>query len=222
MQGNPEANPWGGCYFARSTAIAGKAIWNDLPRLCQESLDARRRNRLNSDPLLMAIGLGGSYVTLWRDLSHDRYISAWYPTLERFFAQNHGQSHLVDIVLAPKSQDTFYARLYNLDRGVYVSFFRGPISRADLLQLNEVLKAIGSEMRPESKKPQEFTVIVTDSQRGRGSRAINLPEYGVLDLEGISFVSHAETRMDERLKTGSEVIKIAAEVTSASSSCSLM
>ncbi|KAM0797543.1 hypothetical protein BDR22DRAFT_435197 [Usnea florida] len=117
-------------YFAVSPV--GGATWASIPARLEALIDLEKPART---PYLIALGVGETWFALWQDGSSSCNLDVEYPNLERLL-RRHGKSGVKNIALSPSRGNEFAISFKDGS-----SHIRGPVSEANLHQLNTIMIA---------------------------------------------------------------------------------
>ncbi|MCJ1280601.1 hypothetical protein MMC21_008430 [Puttea exsequens] len=168
----------GGSYFACSPT--GGVIWNELPSSLQKVFD---RQQSDMTPSSVVFGIKGTWFVLWPNGSSSCNLDDEYPNLESLM-KKYGKFGIKEVALSPSTAN-HYAITFRNQR----TYIQGPVSEANLRQLNEIAKY-------EAKKGRG-PLCVTVCGMYAASAPVTLP-HPVLLTQKLPFYGSERDRAEKR------------------------
>ncbi|KAK0508280.1 hypothetical protein JMJ35_009364 [Cladonia borealis] len=188
-------------YFASSPA--GGVTWDRLPDSFESLFNPQQPARV---PTHVSLGVKDTWFALWPDENSSCKLGDEYPKLE-LLLRKHGKTGVDNIALSA-SQPNQFVVCFRDKR----SFVRGPVSEANLHQLNSIMAA-----------SSEGSLQVEVCGMETVSPPIKLPQQ-FLSPQKVCFpkCSDYETGKHDDILSNSENGKVAVLISKASSSCNIM
>ncbi|CAF9933380.1 hypothetical protein IMSHALPRED_009333 [Imshaugia aleurites] len=181
-------------YFAVSPA--GGAAWTSIPKYLEALIDPKRPERA---PTLVALGIKETWFVLWPDGSSSCNLDSEYPNLEKLL-RRHGKSGVNNVALSPSQSNQFAVSFKD-----GFSHVRGPVSEANLRQLNNIMISIAQSSRQPLSMQVQVCGLYTSSP------PIDLPTQ-LLNMSKTTFPGTPEDKMGRESEPIAEGVKRGANV----------